>query len=245
LAPDQVGVKRWTQRITQPAGALNFFARAFERETLLRHELEKVDSLASQDQLPDAEIADGMLKVTPLTNAVPEEAEALMRQAYALLPHVKVQEPAKDRPLLLTVILADAINLGLHKMAEACPGTSIAKLSWLSAWHIRDEMYSKALTRLVNHQHRQPSLPTGAKGPPLLPMDSSFGQVAAGSKRAKSIFVTAPNPECSSTPTCRTSTRRFTPSVALHLNRRLWQFTALNSWTGGLSIGSNSWKHCT
>jgi hypothetical protein len=33
-------------------------------------------------KLPDAEIADGMLKVTPLTNAVPEEAEALMRQAY-------------------------------------------------------------------------------------------------------------------------------------------------------------------
>jgi hypothetical protein len=70
--------------------------------------------------------------------------------------HLKNQEPAKDRPLLLTVILADAINLGLHKMAEACPGTSIAKLSWLSAWHIRDETYSKALARLVNHQHRQP-----------------------------------------------------------------------------------------
>jgi len=30
--------------------------------------------------------------VTPLTNAVPEEAEALMRQAYALLPHVKVTD---------------------------------------------------------------------------------------------------------------------------------------------------------
>jgi TnpA family transposase len=57
--------------------------------------------------------------------------------------------------LLLTVILADAINLGLHKMAEACPGTSIAKLSWLSAWHIRDETYSKALARLVNQQHCQ------------------------------------------------------------------------------------------
>ena len=149
-----------------------------ERETLLRRELEKVDSLAARHQLPDAEIIDGILKVTPLTNAVPEAAEALMRQAYALLPHVKVtdlllevdrwtgftddfthlknQESAKDRPLLLTVILADAINLGLHKMAEACPGTSIAKLSWLSAWHIRDETYSKALARLVNHQHRQP-----------------------------------------------------------------------------------------
>jgi TnpA family transposase len=62
---------------------------------------------------------------------------------------------AKDRALLLTVILADAINLGLNKMAEACPGTSVARLSWLSAWHIRDETYSKALATLVNHQHRQ------------------------------------------------------------------------------------------
>jgi hypothetical protein len=32
-----------------------------ERETLLRHELEKVDSLAARQQLPDAEIADGIL----------------------------------------------------------------------------------------------------------------------------------------------------------------------------------------
>ena len=34
-------------------------------------------------------------------------------------------------------------------------------------------------------------------------------------------------------------------AVALYLNRRLWPLTALNSWTGGLSIGLNSWKHCT
>jgi hypothetical protein len=61
--------------------------------------------------------------------------------------------PSGSEPLL-TVILADAINLGLNKMAEACPGTSIAKLSWLSAWHIRDETYRKALATLVNHQLR-------------------------------------------------------------------------------------------
>ena len=102
----------------------------------------------------------------------------MIRQAYALLPHVKITdlllevdrwtgfaedfthlknaESAKNPTLLLTVILADAINLGLTKMAEACPGTSIAQLSWLSAWHIRDETYSKALARIVNYQHRQP-----------------------------------------------------------------------------------------
>jgi hypothetical protein len=37
----------------------------------------------------------------------------------------------------------------------------------------------------------------------------------------------------------------WSTGVALYLNRRLWRFTALNSWTGGLSVGLNSWKHCT
>jgi hypothetical protein len=35
------------------------------------------------------------------------------------------------------------------------------------------------------------------------------------------------------------------PDVGLYLNRRLWPFTVLNSWTGGLSTGLNSWKNCT
>jgi hypothetical protein len=55
--------------------------------------------------------------------------------------------------MLLTVILADAINLGLAKMAEACPGTTFHKLDNLRAWHVRDETYSKALAEIVNYQH--------------------------------------------------------------------------------------------
>jgi TnpA family transposase len=70
--------------------------------------------------------------------------------------HLKTAEPAVDRALLLTAILADAFNLGLEKMAEACPGTSLSKLAWLVAWHIRDESYSKALAELVNAQHKLP-----------------------------------------------------------------------------------------
>ena len=42
----------------------------------------------------------------------------------------------QDKTLLMTTILADGINLGLTKMAESCPGTTYAKLSWLQAWHI-------------------------------------------------------------------------------------------------------------
>ena len=70
--------------------------------------------------------------------------------------HLKTGDAAQDKTVLLTTILADAINLGLTKMAESCPGTTYAKLSWLQAWHIRDETYSAALADLVNAQFRQP-----------------------------------------------------------------------------------------
>jgi TnpA family transposase len=75
---------------------------------------------------------------------------------YPHFVHLKTNEPANDDPLLLTAILADATNLGLAKMSESCPGISLAKLSWLVAWYIRDETYSKALAETVNHQHRVP-----------------------------------------------------------------------------------------
>jgi TnpA family transposase len=148
------------------------------RLALLTEELQRVEDLAARDALPDAALSDRGLKITPLGNDVPDGVEHLMRQAYALLPrlkitelllevngwtnftryfvHLKSQETAQDRSLLLSAILADAINLGLTKMAEACPNTTFAKLSWLQAWHVRDETYAAALADLVNAQYRQP-----------------------------------------------------------------------------------------
>ena len=112
-----------------------------DRCTRLEQALGAVNALAQRGELPDAAIADVDLKITPLTNAVPDEATALMRQAYALLPHMKITDllvevdrwmgfsrhfthlktgqPCEDPTLLLTAILADAINLGIAKMAEA------------------------------------------------------------------------------------------------------------------------------
>src|SRR5207253_1452675 len=55
-----------------------------ERCRQLEQALGTVDALAQRGELPDATIAAGELKITPLTNTVPEEAAALMRQAYAL-----------------------------------------------------------------------------------------------------------------------------------------------------------------
>jgi TnpA family transposase len=70
--------------------------------------------------------------------------------------HLKSGAVAEDKSLLLAAALADAINLGLSKMAESCPGTTSAKLSWLQAWHIRDETSAAALAALVNAPFRRP-----------------------------------------------------------------------------------------
>ena len=149
------------------------------RLTVLQEQLDTVERLAAANELPDAAITStGRLKINPLNNAVPDHAEALMQQVYSLLPHLKITElllevdgwtgftrhfkhlksgaTADDKHLLLTAVLADAINLGLSKMAESCPGTTYAKLTWLQAWHIRDETYSAGLAELVNAQFRQP-----------------------------------------------------------------------------------------
>ena len=146
-----------------------------DRLELLKEAVEDTDRLAGADGLPDVRINDRGLKISSLEDNTPPEAGLRKSQTYGLLPHVKVTdlllevdrctdftrhfthlksaEPAADRLLLLTASLADAFNLGLEKMAEVCPGTSLGKLTWLVAWHIRDESYSKGLAELVNAQH--------------------------------------------------------------------------------------------
>ncbi len=146
-----------------------------ERLQLLDEQLATVTRLAKDNELPDAILTESGLKITPLDAAVPDRAQALIDQTSQLLPRIKITEllmdvddwtgfsrhfthlkdgaEAKDRTLLLSAILGDAINLGLTKMAESSPGLTYAKLSAASR-HIRDETYSAALAELVNHQYR-------------------------------------------------------------------------------------------
>ncbi|MGD2092023.1 MAG: Tn3 family transposase [Candidatus Aminicenantes bacterium] len=148
------------------------------RLAVLEKELATVERLAAKNELPDASITCSGLKINQLDNSVPDEAISLIHQAYSLMPHLKITElllevdswtgftkhfrhlkngqPPGDKYLILTVILADAINLGLSKMAESCPGTTYSRLTWLQAWHIRDDTYSAALAELVNVQFQHP-----------------------------------------------------------------------------------------
>jgi TnpA family transposase len=140
-----------------------------DRIGLLEQQLAEVNRLALANALPDAALTESGLKITPL-------------------------DAAKDKTLLLTTILADAINLGLTKMAESCPGMTYPKLAWLQAWHIRDETYSAALAELVNAQSRHPFAEHWGDGT----TSSSDGQrFRAGSKAESTGHI---NPKYGSEP---------------------------------------------
>jgi TnpA family transposase len=149
-----------------------------ERLRTLETKLKDVDTRAQHGELAGVDIVEELMTITPHKKTAPHAAELLEEEACALLPHVKITElllevdrwcsftrhfthlrtdqPARDRAALLTVVLADTINLGLSKMAESCPGSSFHRLDTLRAWHVRDETYSKALAELVNFQHALP-----------------------------------------------------------------------------------------
>ncbi len=168
---------------------------------LLDEQLATVTRLAKDNELPDAILTESGLKITPLDAAVPDRAQALIDQTSQLLPRIKITEllmdvddwtgfsrhfthlkdgaEAKDRTLLLSAILGDAINLGLTKMAESSPGLTYAKLSGCKPAHPRRNLFgglgragqppvSPRLCRPLGRRHdlilRWPALPRGWPG---------------------------------------------------------------------------------
>jgi TnpA family transposase len=148
------------------------------RRALLDKRLAAIDSKAKGGLLPDVMLDKGVLKIAPIEKSTPPEAEALAARLYAMLPrvritdllsevarwtlftdcftHLRTGETAADPQILMASVLADGLNLGLTRMAEACSIASIGQLAWISDWHIRDETYALALRRLVDHQQCEP-----------------------------------------------------------------------------------------
>ena len=148
------------------------------RRALLDERLIAVEARAKEGGLPGVSIIKGALKITPIEKTTPPEAEALAERLYAMLPriritdllaevagwtqlsdcftHLRTGEVAADSRILMAGLLADGLNLGLTRMAEASSVGSLGQLAWTSDWHIREETYALALRRLVNQQQREP-----------------------------------------------------------------------------------------
>jgi TnpA family transposase len=173
-----------TLRELQQAGTLPVAVEAdFEqfiaaRRGLLDEQLTVIDARATDGKLPDVTITNGVLKIVPIEKSTPPEAEALAARLYAMLPriritdllsevatwtmfldhftHLRTGDTAADNRVLMAGLLADGLNLGLTRMAEASSVASLSQLAWTADWHIRDETYLMALRCLVNQQQREP-----------------------------------------------------------------------------------------
>jgi hypothetical protein len=129
------------------------------RRALLDERLAAVELKAKGGLLPDVTLERGVLKITPIEKSTPPEAEALAARIYAMLPrirvtdllsevagwtlftdcftHLRTGETAADPRILMASLLADGLNLGLTRMAEACSIASLSQLAWTADWHIR------------------------------------------------------------------------------------------------------------
>jgi TnpA family transposase len=177
-------ISRETLRELEQSGMLPIAVDAdFDRfivahRALLDEQLTAIDIKAKGGLLPDATLDKGALKITPIEKSTPPEAEALAECLYAMLPRIRITdllsevarwtlftdcfthlrsgEVADDPQVVMAGILADGLNLGPTRMAEACSVASLGQLAWTADWHVRDENYALALQRLVNQQQREP-----------------------------------------------------------------------------------------
>jgi TnpA family transposase len=177
-------LSKQTMQDLQKAGTLPIaveadFDRFIEsRRTLLDERLKTIDSRAKDGLLPDVTIQKGVLKISPVEKSTPPEAKALAERLNAMLPriritdlltevarwtlfpdcftHLRTGETVTDNRVLMASLLAEGLNLGLTRMAEACSIANLGELVWTSDWYIREETYALALRCLVNQQQREP-----------------------------------------------------------------------------------------
>lgn len=149
-----------------------------ERRALLDRRLAEVEAKAAADALEDVRIKGGELTISPLKAVTPEEAEDVADRLYGMVPNARVTGvldevhrwtgfadafthlhtglPAEDPRVVLTAVLADATNMGLTRMAGACPVASYQQLAWTAGWHLREDTYRAGFAVLTNTQQRQP-----------------------------------------------------------------------------------------
>ena len=154
------------------------------REWLAEHKVRLVEGLdrladaAHHGRIPGGAIENGELRIGRPATAVPEDAGELVLDLYRRLPEVRITDmllevdaatgftdafthlrtgaPCQDRIGLLNVLLAEGLNLGLSKMAEASNTHDFFQLSRLSRWHIESEAMDRALAMVIEAQAQLP-----------------------------------------------------------------------------------------
>lgn len=160
-----------TPRLAVPFDPADWIA---DRKTRMAAALNRLAAAAKAGTIPGGSIEDGTLTIERLSPAVPAEAEAIVLDLYKRLPSIRITDlllevddavgfteafthlrtgaPCKDRIGLLTTLLAEGLNLGLSKMAEATDTHSYFQLSSLSNWYVEGDAITRALAMVIEAQ---------------------------------------------------------------------------------------------
>lgn len=166
---------RATPRLAVPFDPADWLADSKAR---MAEGLKRLAAAARAGAIPGGSIEDGVLKIGRLTAAVPTEADELVLDLYKRLPdvritdlllevddttgfseaftHIRTGAPCTDRIGLLTVLLAEGLNLGLSKMAEATSTHDYFQLSRISRWHVEGDALNRALATVIKAQSALP-----------------------------------------------------------------------------------------
>ena len=170
-----IEVARATGRLAVPFEAEDWIA---DRRRRTEDGLNRLARAAADGALPTGVIENGALRLERLESKVPEGAGDLVVDLYRSLPDVRITDlllnvddatrfteafahlrtgtPCKDRIGLLNVLLAEGLNLGLRKMAEATSSHDYFQLSRLSRWHVEGDAINLALAMVIEAHARLP-----------------------------------------------------------------------------------------
>jgi TnpA family transposase len=145
-----------------------------DRKARLAAGLKRLAAAARNGTIPHGSIENGTLRIDRLTADVPDEAHELILDLYRRLPmaritdillevdaatgfteaftHLRTGAPCEDTIGLLNVLLAEGLNLGLRKMAEASNTHDYWQLSRLARWYVESEAMDQALATVVAAQ---------------------------------------------------------------------------------------------
>lgn len=149
-----------------------------DRKARLEEGLQRLAKAARTGSIPGGTIENGVLITDRLASAVPDEAEKLILDLNKRLPDVRITDllqdvdrdigfteafthlrtgvPCKDKTGLLNVLLAEGLNLGLSKMADATDTHNFFQLSRISCWHMESEAINRALAMVITAQSNLP-----------------------------------------------------------------------------------------
>lgn len=173
LVPTQVAAAN--ARLAVPFDPEEWLA---DRHARMEVALETLSRAARTGTIPGGAIEGGVLHLSRLPSAVPSGAEDLLVDLYRRVPdsritdimlevnnatgftdaftHLRTGAPPKDRIGLMNVLLAEGLNLGLSKMADASNSHGFWELMRIARWHIESEAYGRALAHVIEAQGALP-----------------------------------------------------------------------------------------